>query len=307
MKIYIKFLICFFIFSTLFSCIKPPSDVDEVNLITLAKQLLDELNDIKENPKKSLEFFKNLTSNFHAIITFKNGTGIYISSKEATPNSNDFAHTLNNNSFIINKSLYITYEDKDFIYSFDKKVWYSNKSDANKEIEGIKNDYYFDTKIIDEDIHINYSMSFDVGRAPKMMVPSKDKLIVELKKGMIFSNVDENKVNTDLKKCILYVPKGTILSGIVNVDGNIIKSEFKDNIISIEAIQDIFIYIKKNIFSISLDKKSWDVNILSFNIEPDFNVKAVEDKHIFFDIEVTANYFKDEISFSIVRLLLRAM
>ena len=150
-------------------------------------------------------------------------------------------------------------------------------------------------------------MSFDVGRAPKIMTPSKNKSIVELKKGMIFSNVDEKKVTTDLKKVILYVPEGTILSGRVNVDGNIIKSEFKDNIISIKAIQNIFIYIKKYIFSISLDKKSWDVNILSFNIEPDFNVKAIDDKHIFFDIEVTANYLKDEISFSIVKLLLRAM
>ena len=74
-----------------------------------------------------------------------------------------------------------------------------------------------------------------------------------------------------------------------------------------ESLQDIFIYVKKKLFSISLDKKKWNVNILSFDINPVFEVKAIEDNRIFFDISVSAVYLKDKISLSILKLLLQAM
>jgi hypothetical protein len=139
------------------------------------------------------------------------------------------------------------------------------------------------------------------------MKPDKNKKVVVLKKGMVFaSHIPENETN-NLRDEILYIPANTIISGKFKIDGNIINTQLNGDTVSIKSIQDIFIYVKKRLFSLSLDKKKWNVNILSFDINPIFEVKAIDDNQIYFDMSVTAIHLKDDISFSIIKLLLRAM
>ena len=295
------------IFIIIFSCGEPPENTPEVNILKLIQDLLNKLNEVKNNDKESLKFFKYITNTFQAIIAFKKDTTINIKSEKATPTKDSFIHSLENNRFMTTKSIYITFEDKETIYSLDNINWYVNKSDANKEIQGIQNDYYFNTEIENNTLTVNYKMAFSIGKAPEIKKPSPGKKIVNLRKDMVFSNTDDSKITTDLKKVILYIPPGTILLGKVNIDGNLIMSQSMSDIISIKSLQDMFIYIKGNRFSLSFDKINWNLNILSFKIDPKIEVKAISNNEIFFNVTATAMYEKDKISMSIIKLLLRIL
>ena len=301
------FLFLVFLILILSSCLKPSDETKEIKLLNYVDEVLKKVNELKDKPEEQLEYFKNMQNNFQAILAFYKNTEIYINSKEANPSVNDFMYTLDNNKFVIKKPIYFTIEKGGSIYSLDNKTWYLSKSDPNLEIEGVQNDYYFDSKVIDNKFYVNYKMSFSIGRAPKIIKPRRGKKIVTLKKGMIFATQEEEKITSDVTKEILYLPAGTILSGKLNVDGNFIKSDSKDDVLCIKSLRDLFFYVKKKFFSMSFDKKNWNVNILSFEVEPIFEVKAIEDDHIFFNINVNANYYKDKISFSIINLLLRSM
>lgn len=306
MKIIRRFFLIIIIIIIIYSCGKPPDDMKEINIIYLIKDLLNKLNEIKDKQEESLKFFKYITNNFHAIISFYKDTTIYIESQEANPGKDSFIFTLANNKFITTKTIYLTFEEKDTIYSLDNKTWYSSKSDANKEIEGIKNDYYFNTKTEDNTIYINYKMAFSIGRAPEIKKPSEGKNVINLKKDMIFSSTDKNNVTMDLKKNILCIPSGTILSGNVNISGNLINSQSQSNIICIKSLQNLYFYLRSKMFSLSFDKINWNLNILSFNIQPDIEVRSISNNEIFFDIKAIAIYEKNKISSSIINLLLRA-
>ena len=291
----------------IFSCGEPPENTPEVNILELIQDLLNKLNEVKNNDKESLKFFKYIKNTFQAIIAFNKDTIINIKSEQATPTKNSFIHTLENNRFMTTKPIYITFEDKETLYSLDNKNWYVNKSDADKEIQGIQNDYYFNTEIENNTLTVNYKMAFSIGKAPEIKKPSAGKEIVNLHKDMVFSNTDESKITTDLNKVILYIPPGTILFGKVNINGNLIMSQSTTNIISIKSLQDMFIYIKGNRFSLSFDKIDWNLNILSFKIDPKIEVKAISNSEIFFNVTATAMYEKNKISMSIIKLFLRTL
>ncbi len=307
MKILKSLFLFIIIIIIIYSCGKPPDGINEINIIYLIKDLLSKLNDIKDKQEETLKFFKYITNNFNAIISFYKDTTIYIESQEANPTKDSFIHSLANNKFLTTKAIYLTFEEKDTIYSLDNKTWYSSKSDANKEIEGIKNDYYFYTKTVDNTLYINYKMAFSIGRAPLISNPSEDKNIINLKKDMIFSSTDEKNITMDLKKNILYIPAGTVLSGNVNISGNLINSQSQSDIICIKSIQNMYFYLRSKMFSLSFDKINWNLNILSFNIEPNIEVRSISNNEIFFDIKASAIYEKNKISASIINLLLRAL
>lgn len=306
MKIIKNFILFIIIIITIYSCGKPPEDMKEINIIFLIKDLLTQLNAVKDKEEESLKFFKYITNNFHAIISFYKDTTLYIESREANPTKNSFIYSLANNKFITTKAIYFTLEEKDSIYSLDNKTWYSSKSDANKEIQGIKNDYYFETKIEDNTLFINYKMALSIGKTPEIKKPSEGKSIINLKKDMVFSSTDKNNITMDLKKNILYIPAGTVLSGNVNISGNLINSQIQSNIICIKSLQNLYFYLRSKMFSLSFDKINWNLNILSFNIQPNIEVRSTGNNEIFFDIKASAIYEKNKISSSIINLLLRA-
>jgi len=295
------------IFVLLFSCGGPPADMPETNIIEIISKNINILREIKNNPEKSLKYFKDITNNFNALIAFYKDSSITVLSEETTPNNDDFIYTLNNNEFLVRRGLYITSQDKDVLYSFDKNIWYSNKSDANKEIEGIRNDYYISSKVEGNNIFIKYKMSLAVGRKPIIIKLDKPREIVTLKKDMIFANKDESKITVNLKEKILYIPENTLLKGSVNVTGNLVESQYKKGLIYIKALQNIYIYIKGMSFSVSFDKRNWNPNILSFDINPDIEVYAKEDNEVFFNVTATAIYDKDKVSMSLVKLFLKRM
>lgn len=302
----IKFIFCCLLLIFIFqACIKPSEDEKEINIINLLKDTFDELNRNKDNPEEQLKFFKDIQTNFQAIISFYKDTSIFLNSKEAVPSSENFAYTLNKNQIIVVKPIYVTFSGRDFCYSFDNITWYLDKSDPIKEIEGIKRDYYFNSRIEDNKLFLDYWMTFSLGRAPKTIdISRKKREIIYFKKDMVFFSYNEEGITDNIDNKIIYIPANTIISWSINIDGNFIKSYFNESSSYITSQHDIFIYIKKKLFSLSFDKENWNVNILSFNIKPDFLVKAIEEKHIFFNMSVNIVYEKDKINFSLIKILL---
>lgn len=293
----------------LISCGQPPEGTQEVNLLKFIYDQLVRLDEIRNDKLKQRDYFKNMMDNFNALFVFKNGSLLIINSQEAVPDETTIAYTLKNNQIKINKSLYITNENKEMVISFDKVNWYSTKSDAKKNIEAIKNNYTFNPVYDDAlRLSVNYKMAFSLGDNPVKVTINKNKNYAELKKGMIFSNKDEKLINIDLTKTVLYVPQNTVIYGSLKTQGNLIESyTTKDGVVSIKSMMDIFIYFNNMRLSMSFDKSKWDVSVLSFEIDPVFNIKAVEDNKIFFDINTTAIYDENKKSLSVVKLLLRNM
>lgn len=299
---------CLLLLLIMQSCIKPSKDEKEIDIINLLKDTFDELNRNKDKPEEQLKFFKDIQTKFQAIIAFNKESSIYINSIEVTPDLENFAYTLNKNQIIVTRPLYVVFEGRDFCYSFDNKTWYVDKSDPIKEIEGIKRDYFFNSKIDGNNLFIDYWMTFSLGRAPKTIdIAKKKKEVIYFKKDMVFLSFDEKGKTDNIGNKIIYIPANTIISWSIGIDGNFIKSYFNESKAYITSMQDIFIFIKKKLFSLSFDKVNWDVNIFSFNIKPDILVKAIEDKHIYFDFKVDVMYEKGKINFSLIEVLLESM
>ncbi len=194
MKKNIKFAAGILILFMLFSCIKPPKGTNEINVTNLFKNIFDELNRDKDRPEEQLKFFEDIQTNFQAVISYFRDTTVYVSTSEAVPGPEDFAHTLKNNRIITDRTLYVTMEGRNMLFSFDNKTWYLDKSDPVTRIEGVQKDYHFDTRIEGNDFFVNYRMSFSLGRAPKIVdISRKRKEIISLKKGMVFASFDEKK------------------------------------------------------------------------------------------------------------------
>jgi len=301
----ILFLLLIMVF-VITSCGEPPEGTEEIKLIEFIKRNIDILSKIKDDKEKFIQYFKDMSNNLRLLLSFEKDTAIYIKSEKINPEPDDFTHTLDNNQFKTIKPLYVTFYKKDTLFSFDKKTWYSNFNDANKEIEGIKNNYFVTSWIEDKSLYINYKMAFSLGRNPKIVDLKEDREIVALKKGMIFSNMDKNKINTDLTEKILFVPENTLLSGYVNVTGNIINSQSKEDIICLKAMQNLYFFIRKMMFSFSFDKVNWNLNLLSFSVDPKVEVYAKDDNHVFFDVTAEANYDATKTSMSLVKLIIGA-
>ncbi len=288
------------------SCGAPPENAKETRLLTLINDNLNILNKLKNDDNKLLKYFKEITNKFDGVITFKKGDSINFISKKIEPKPEFFAHTLDGNRFATTKDVYITVNGKETYFSFNNKTWYSNKTDPNLEIEGLRNDYIFESQIRGNEIFITYSMGIMPGRKPIIITKKLERPIVRLKQGLVFSHIDTKKITADLEHIILFIPAGTTLSGMVNVTGNLVSSETQaDKSISVKAAQDIFIYLKGRTFTLSFDKMNWNPNIFSFDIRPDVFVSATSDKDIYFDVEAQASFEKNKISMSIIQLLLK--
>lgn len=289
------------------SCGKPPEDADEKNLLDLMEENLQFMNMVKGDDEKMKKFATELAENFEMIIAFYKDSQINITSSQGIPDEQALAYSLENNEFMVNRPVYVTAEGRDMIFSLDNKTWYSSRNDARKDIEGIYNDYVFTTSRTGQSINVDYSMTLSMGRKPKEVKLKKGREVVTLKEGMIFSHQEQEKITVDLKNKILLVPAGTLIHGSLFIHGNLLNCKQIASKITITSAQDLFIYVKNLMLSLSFDKINWDVSIFSFEVEPSFIVKAVSDDQIYFNVYAHALYNEEAKSTSIVKLLMNMM
>jgi hypothetical protein len=286
------------------SCIQPPEGMENVNILTFAKEVMDKNNTMKGDEKKQNEYLGGLVKNIEKLFVLYNDSTVNIKSREAKPESGDLGYSLTNNRFKLLKSVYVTFEKKDMMFSFDNVNWYSSKSDTDKKIEAIYTKINYDTNMVGNNLYIGYDVTFKMGRNPMIAKVTSGKEIVTLSEGMILSSPDVNMITNNLEKVILLIPANSIIAGNMVMNGNIMKSYTTEESMVLRSMTDIYIFIKKNMFSLSFDHKNWNANILSFDINPLFEAKVSAGNVINFNIIVDANYDKDKISLSIVKLLL---
>ena len=302
---YIRNLFILFLMAlVLVSCIEPPEEMEKVNMLDFMKEVLDTAYTLKDDEKKLNEYLSGLIKNRQYLLVLYKGSVINISSKETTPAEDDIGYSLTGNRFKLLRPLYVTFEKKDTIFSFDNKVWYSSKSDQAKKIEAVYQKIDYKTVYERNNLSIEYQATFKLGRNPLKAEVTPGKQIITLEKGMILSSPDVTSVNENLEKSILYIPAGSIVTANLSMEGNIMSGFRRDEKMIFKSMTDIYIYLKKNMFSISFDHENWNSNILSFDINPVFEVKVDNDNIINFNIIVNANYDKSKISLSIVKLLL---
>jgi hypothetical protein len=300
-KFYLLFIL---VLSVLNSCIKPPEGTEKINAIAFMKDVLDKINSFKDDENKRNEYIGNLMKNLHSVLVLQKDSTINVNSKEAKPGADDIGYSLSNNKFKLIKPVYITFEKKDLAFSFDNITWYSSKSDASKKIEAIYQNINYTTTINNNKLFIEYDATFKLGRNPTRIKITEGKNILTLTGGMVLSSPDMKEITDNLDKSILFIPANSVISANMNLDGNIMQSYMINGSMVFKSMTDIFLYYKKNMFSISFDQINWDSNIFAFDINSLIEVKVNEGNQINFNISVSANYDNNKISLSILKLLL---
>jgi hypothetical protein len=299
-----RYVIYLAILVLLGSCIQPPEGMENVNILAFAKEVMDKNNTMKGDENKQNEYLGGIAKNLEKLFVLYNNSTINIKSREAKTESGDLGYSLANNRFKLLKSVYITFEKKDMIFSFDNVNWYSSKSDSSKKIEAINIKINYDTSMTDNNLYIAYDAVFKMGRNPLIAKVTPGKEVVTLNDGMVLSSPDVDMITNNLEKMILLIPANSIIAGNMVMNGNIMKSFTTEDSMVLKSLTDIYIFIKKNMFSLSFDHKNWNANILSFDIKPIFEARVSQGNVINFNIIVDANYDKDKVSLSIVKLLL---
>lgn len=287
-----KYFKYFFLLLILFSCRPPARDVEAVNFLDLLNTILNKALDVKNDIGRQKEFMEE-ANKINSILYLPKNAEIILKSEKHKPSENDIAYTLENNMFYLNKPVYITAGKKkdEIIFSLDRVNWYNTESDLSKNIENIKTDYFFKTDYNSKinRLEVVYSGSILPGR---MMIRAEDpnfRPTISLREGMTFAHTDKKNITVDLKNYILYLPKGTKMSGNFLIEGNLAASSINSDI-SLKFLRDIYLYIRGRMISISFDKKDWGTTIFSFNLSQKVDISAIDNNHIFFDMHIKLEY-----------------
>lgn len=281
-KKYFKIVISFLLFLLLFTCFTPPEGTQQVTLLNFIDKMIHQYQSItnKEDnfDKRGKLFFKE-TKNINNILYFKKGNSISIYSKKEL--KSPYVYSIEGNKYFIRKDLYLTsLGEKDLYFSFDNINWLKVDS-KNVDVDLGTNDNLEDTND-GTNINIYYSTAFYPKKDKKYISLKEDRKIIQLSKDMILSDKEKKEITIDLTKNILFVPKGTIICGELEVDSNIVKSEYFDDKIKLTALRDIYFYanFNKKQLSMSFDKKDWTFLFFSIKISSYLKVKAISDKKI---------------------------
>lgn len=295
MKINYKLIFTLLIlFIVLVSCGAPPENTPTLNFLELVSIVIGKAMDAKGDKKKQISFMDEANS-IDAILAVYKGSKIVIQTEEVTPTPDDVVYSLGNNQFKQTRTMYITagHDKNEMIFSLDGKTWYSSKNDLKKDIENVVADYYFITQL-DEATKTLFVTIRGAMKLGKTLTPLKDPPLkretVYLKPGMVFAHLNKSKITVDLNEKILYLPVGTIYSGKLFTEGNLIKTDTFENGLTIKFLKTLFVYVKHKNISISFDKQDWGVSILSFSLSPFVEVFSTEDGGIYLDGHIKANY-----------------
>lgn len=294
-----KYFIFIFIVVLLFSCINPPNSTEEIDYLDFLNTNISFLNDVKGQENNLKSIIETIYTRIKGkIIVFKKDSKIIIDTIPILPNDKTFIYSIKGNKFIVNKDFYFTILNGKPVYSLNNKEWYYIKNDSSKKIQGINYLYTIKSEKTDNEIIIKYSLSISMGGSPEQAHVKKNKEIISLSKGMVFSTSMKNEISQELLNKSLFIPKNTILSGYHIIRGDFIDSSYLNGKINITALKSIYLYSKSlSSFYVSLDKKNWGLNISSLKAKPGIEIYVKEDNEYFFNISTIINYSNDKILF----------
>ncbi len=286
----VGFVAVIFLTIFFFNCVEPTSDAEYTSIYDwlgralekLEKLQLDpEVRKLDDNQMKQQELVISKVIEKPVVIKFpKEKSVCFLSKKEI---ESDLIYSLDNNEFILKQPVYITnHKDKLFV-SYDSQVWYT-MDNINFETK-MKFDYVPDNSK-DKNL-IRYSFAVSQKKNAKSIRIGNNKRVIDLRPNMLLANKDDKELSVDLKRVILYIPADTIITGELNLSGNIVVGKNSvDNAVSISSLRDIFIYLnynKKHI-SMSFDNKNWNVMIFSIKFSSFVKIISLENRRILFNL-----------------------
>ncbi len=281
------FLLVFMIFS-MFSCKTPPKEMESINLLEWLNELLMKLNSVNLNEGKQKKFIEEEIQSQKTLILFKKNYTINfntIKDKES-----NFIYSIDNNSFILKRPIYITLENKETYIALDinKNSWFKLKLFGTGS--NIQNDYNFKCTVNEnkDSINVDFTSALRIKkRLKEILILKKAKKLIKLSPNMALTkNNDKKAIFIDLNKVILFIPANTIFIGEINIDGNIITANKNQKGVDIIALKDIFIYINKRMLNISFDRDDWSLSLSSIDFLPKLTIKSINENTINFVLDV---------------------
>ena len=287
-KIFLKLLYLISIIFYIMSCNPPPINTPEINVLEWLNGLLNKFNEISLNEEKLKTFIEDEIRSKKILLVFKKDYKIHFNTIKK--NESDFLYSIDNNSFILKRPIYITSENNETIINinFNKNEWFKLKLLGYGS--NIENNYYFKTELNKEKNQIQIYLTSALKIKKKLnnvIMIKKKKEVVKLGSNMFLTNSNEkNATLIDLNQKILYIPEGTVFTGDIRITGNIINTVNNKNGIVITVLKDIFIYINKKMLNISFNKEKWNLALSSIDFKPKLTIKSVDDKKIDFLLDI---------------------
>lgn len=283
----IKAIIFLFILTVLISCNTPPEDMQPINLLDWINNILPKMNAINLNEAKQKKFAEENIQNDIQLLQFYKDTTIAIHSKEEK--KSDFLYSLANNTFLLKKPIYATFENNELCISFDTKTWMLLKMFSSD------NDFIFDYKIDSikngNILDIYYTTAVSVKKELKYTISLKnEKPITKLEPDMTLVAKNKDTLSIDLNKTIVLIPADTIFAGFLKLTGNVFGTKENANAITITALRDLFIFINKKMLNISFNRKQWDLSLFSAKISPEVIIKTKDSKLLKFFLQIDLTY-----------------
>ena len=283
---------------------KPPGGTEEIRVVELVNDMLQQFSRESKNEEEQLSLWYYIKKRAGVVYSFHKETKIKITTVPASRETDTILYSMGPNQLKVVKPLYITYIQKMLCYSFDNKVWFSTRNNKEEGVRGIANNFDFENDISNNEFSVKVAYSCKKGNNPDIIELKKERDVIQLEKGMTFSSKVKITRITDLNKKILYIPSDTVLTGVLNLNGNMIRGETKNGYIQLQSLTDIFVFMKKKLFSLSFDGKNWNENVLCFELDPQIEITATGENYILIDYSIFLDYRKDRMSLSVINLFL---
>jgi hypothetical protein len=285
------------LFAFLIGCKVPSKDLQTKNFLEWTDSILNKLNNIDLNDfdkKAKINFLKEEILSKKQLIGFYKNNSIHFYTKEEL--SSDFIQTLDNNSIILKKPVYITKKLGKIYVSSDGEEWFYVKPSDRKKVFNIN--HKIETQLDENKENLDVFLTFAVD-VNKDYLTKKDitvnKPVVEFDPTVLaFKKGSKNRKKLpNLNKNIVYVPENTILKHDLNITGNIVNIGKEEDSVKTTALRDIYFYNNKKIFNLSFNRDKWDFSLHRVKFDKEHDV-IKEENEVNFILNVSLNY-KDKI------------
>ncbi len=274
-------------FALLVGCKVPSKDQQSLNFLEWSGNFLTKLNNLDKNEKKKLlneEIFSK-----KQLLAFNENSTIRFYTKDEI--KSDYIQTLDNNSIIFKKPIYVTKKYGKTYFSFDNKEWfYVKRADKDKVM---KINYKIETLLDEKKENLDVFLTAGVDIKDEFLTKKEmiiDKPLVKLDPSLFSFKKGEKKPDfPSLYKNIVYIPESTLLLGEVNISGNVIEAKKDSNSIKLTALRDMFFYNDKKIFNLSFDRDKWDFSFFKVKVDKEVDVNSIENE-VHYILNIILNY-----------------
>lgn len=264
----------------LFSCgIKPPDDLERTDILDMSEQvskdIINFLNDFSAFDYLNASWIPN-----KGVFLIKKGDQILFNQnpwdiEQETETPYIFVSGPNGKVMLMQDVFLSETTDEMMLYSFDNKKWFATDGDP-KEFENFYPMLNMDWEREKRVIEFTFDWAMREGANPKVEdFDSTDLPVIKLKPGMVIDDSEKNPDEINLRKKILFMPKGTLITINVLLDSNFLQFYKTDeNTAMFTAIEDVHLYKKGWLLSASFDGSYWRDTFFAYRFGFNSSIKV---------------------------------